>query len=130
MVYVGWPLGRVLLLAVSAMFLVIFLQVTMLHYRQNFRSAPMWSPVVETPLIALVAAVAAFINSTILLQVTGALLIIGVVSGLGGFYYHVRGVGERVGGYHLNNFLIGPPVMLPLTISAISALGLFALYWR
>ncbi len=130
MVYSGWPLGRVLLLAVSAMYLVIFLQVTMFHYRQNFRSAAMWSPVVEAPLIALVAAAAAFVNSAVLLQVTGILLIIGVVSGLGGFYYHVRGVGERVGGYRMNNFLIGPPVMLPLTISAVSALGLFALYWR
>lgn len=130
MIYSGWPLGRVLLLIVSAMFLVIFLQVTMFHYRQNFRSLAMWSPVVEAPLIALIAAIAAFVNSPLLLQATGILLVIGVASGLGGFYYHVRGVGERVGGYHLNNFLIGPPVMLPLTISAVSALGLFALYWR
>lgn len=130
MVYSGWPLGRVLLLAVSAMFLVIFLQVTMFHYRQNFRSAAMWSPVVESPLIALTAAVAAFANSSFWLQATGILLIIGLASGLGGFYYHVRGVGERVGGYRLNNFLIGPPIMLPLTVSAVSALGLFALYWR
>lgn len=130
MAYSGWPLGRVLLLFAAGMFLVVFLQVTMFHYRQNFRHFAMWSPVVETPLLAAVAAVAAIVNSPLLLQVTAILLIIGAVSGLGGFYYHVRGVGERVGGYRLNNFLIGPPIMLPLTISAISGLGLFALYWR
>jgi hypothetical protein len=40
------------------------------------------------------------------------------------------GVGQRVGGFSQSqNFLVGPPIVLPLMMSAISALGLLALYW-
>ncbi|MFC5448611.1 hypothetical protein [Paenibacillus aestuarii] len=47
-----------------------------------------------------------------------------------GFYFHFRGVGIRVGGWALRNFLIGPPVTLPLMFSALSVLGLIAIYWK
>ena len=43
---------------------------------------------------------------------------------------HIRGVGERVDGYKLRNFLIGPPLTLPALITAVSLLGLIALYWE
>lgn len=55
---------------------------------------------------------------------------LGVVSGMIGSYFHVRGVGIRVGGWVLRNFLIGPPVTLPMMFTAMSVLGLIAIYWR
>jgi hypothetical protein len=55
---------------------------------------------------------------------------VGVLDGLIGFYFHFRGVGIRVGGYELRKFLIGPPVVLPLMFTALSVLGLVAVYWR
>lgn len=59
----------------------------------------------------------------------GALCWFGMVAGLIGFYKHFRGVGQRVDGYRLHNFLVGPPVILPLFVSAFSALALLALHW-
>lgn len=129
--WVGWPLERLLLLMVSIMFLVVFIQVTLFHYRQNFRHWAMWAPVLLTPLGSIAALVLVFVpNQPWLVTALGILLAIGILAGLLGFYLHLRGVGERVGGYKLNNFLVGPPIMLPLTVFAISILGLLALHWR
>ncbi len=125
----GWPLARVLLLVTSTMFFVVFAQVTLFHYRQNFRHFAMWSPVLEAPILGALTLISVFYLPAWLVPVLNLTLGAGVLSGLAGTYYHVRGVGERVGGYHLNNFLIGPPVGLPLTLSAVSVLGLLALNW-
>ena len=65
-----------------------------------------------------------------LLGLVKVLFWLGVASGLVGFFYHVRGVGQRVDGYVLRNFLVGPPIILPLMFSALGVVGLFAAYWR
>ncbi|MNW22307.1 hypothetical protein D3C71_2237120 [compost metagenome] len=54
----------------------------------------------------------------------------GTFIGAVGFYFHFHGVGIRVGGWTMRNFLVGPPVILPVLFIAISALGLIAVYWR
>jgi len=51
------------------------------------------------------------------------------VAGVFGTFMHIRGVGERVGGYELRNFMIGPPLTLPALVSTVSLLGLIAMYW-
>lgn len=126
----GWPLSRVLLIFTGLALLMIFIQVTLFHYRQNFRHWAMWGPVVGAPLIGLVAVAMALFNLSWLQIPTAVLLGAGVLTGLGGFVLHVEGVGERVDGYRAQNFLVGPPVTLPLMVSAMGVLGLFALYWR
>jgi len=45
-----------------------------------------------------------------------------------GTYYHWAGVGARVDGYTWNNLMVGPPVTLPLMVSAMGVLALIALY--
>jgi hypothetical protein len=126
----GWSLDRVLLMVVGILFMGIFIQVTLFHYRQNFRHWSMWIPVLATPVFSLIALTLLFYNASWLRTTYGILLSIGVLAGMLGFYFHFRGVGERVGGYELRNFLIGPPVTLPLMVSGMSILGLMALYWR
>ncbi len=54
----GWPLSRVILLFTSLALLVIFVQVTLFHYRQNFRHWAMWGPVIGAPVIGLLKAAA------------------------------------------------------------------------
>ncbi|HZG14424.1 MAG TPA: hypothetical protein VE710_05310 [Candidatus Bathyarchaeia archaeon] len=126
----GWPLERVLLLLAGLAFALIFIQVTLFHSRQNFRHWSMWVPVIETPLFALVAIVLAFYQPGWLRLTFGLLMWLGLGGGIYGAYQHAVGVGQRVGGYsQTQNFLVGPPIILPLMISAISALGLLALYW-
>ncbi|MEF3304425.1 hypothetical protein [Paenibacillus sp. GYB003] len=126
----NWSLDRIVILFVSIAFLVIGVQVTMFHYRQNFNHKSMWAPVIAAPLffivgLALVSYYADWLRTLFL-----ALMWVGLLAGLVGFYYHFRGVGVRVGGWALRNFLIGPPITLPLLFSALSVLGLIALYWK
>lgn len=126
----GWPLSRVLFLFTALAFLMIFLQVTLFHSRQNFRHWAMWAPVIATPLLGVLLLALAFYNAPWLRTLTALLLSVGVLAGLGGFALHVEGVGERVDGYKMQNLLVGPPITLPLMVVAMSALGLLALYWR
>jgi hypothetical protein len=125
----GWSLDRVLIFAMGLLFLIIFVQVTLFHYRQNFRHWSMWIPVIATPVFGLCLILFAFYNAAWLLMVLTVLLSVGIAAGAFGTYMHVQGIGERVGGYKLRNFMTGPPLTLPAIISAISLLGLIALYW-
>ncbi|PKM82080.1 MAG: hypothetical protein CVU89_07010 [Firmicutes bacterium HGW-Firmicutes-14] len=126
----GWPWQRVILIFTGVAFLMIGLQVTLFHYRQNFRNWMMWVPVIATPVMGLLAVTLGFYNVPALRAVFAGLLAIGALAGAGGFVLHFEGVGERVDGYRINNFLVGPPVTLPLMVTALSVLGLIALYWR
>jgi hypothetical protein len=126
----GWSLDRVVVLFVSAAYVFIGIQVAMSHYRQNFRHIAMWGPVISAPVIVLAGLALVFLNTKWLAVLFQILLWVGAAEGLVGFYYHFAGVGVRVGGYEPRNFLLGPPVVMPLVFSAMSALGLLALYWR
>lgn len=62
----GWSLDRVVVIAMGVFFLVIFVQVTLYHYRQNFRHWSMWIPVTVAPLfgLALIVILANFVVET------------------------------------------------------------------
>ncbi len=130
MAWIGWPVSRVILLVISMVFFGIFVQVTMLHYRQNFRHWAQWIPVAALPVLATISLLITFYLTPTMIWATGILYGAGVGAGVGGLALHVTGVGERVGGYKLNNFLVGPPVVLPMMVTFISIIGLIALYWR
>ena len=125
-----WPIARVIFLFTGLALLLIFIQVTLFHYRQNFRHWAMWLPVLGTPAIGLLAIWLSINNSIGIRRITVVFLTIGLFAGVIGFFYHFRGVGQRVGGYKTANFLVGPPVILPLMVTAICILGLIAVYWR
>jgi len=125
----GWPLERVFLFAMGLLFLIIFVQVTLFHYRQNFRHWSMWIPVIATPLFGLCLIFITYYNVLWLRQTLTVLMSVGILAGAFGSYMHIHGVGERVGGYEMRNFLVGPPLTLPALISAASLLSLIALYW-
>lgn len=127
----GWPLHRVILLFTGLAFLLISAQVTMYHWRQNFRHIAMWSPVLAGPILGIGSLLLSFSNLPLLRIVMLWLFWFGVLSGLYGTILHANGVRQRVGGYsESQNILIGPPLVLPAMVSAISVLGLLALYWR
>lgn len=128
--WVGWPWDRVIIIFTGLAFLMIWLQVTLFHYRQNFRNWTMWIPVAALPLLGVFAILIGFYNLPSFRFIWVGLLASGALAGLAGFFLHFEGVGERVDGYRMHNFLVGPPVVLPLMVTAISALGIIALYWR
>lgn len=123
-----WSLDRVVILFVGLAYIFIGIQVSASHYRQNFHKKIMWAPVLYAPILSVLGIVVAC--SGALYQTYHWLLWGGVLAGLGGFYHHAKGVASRVGGFKLRNFLVGPPVILPLLFSAISVLGLLGYYWR
>ncbi|GIP34289.1 hypothetical protein [Paenibacillus sp. J2TS4] len=125
-----WSLNRLLILFVALAFLLIGLQVTFSHYRQNFHHKAMWFPVIESPLIFLAGLGLAFSPSGFFRFTFVFLLLAGVLIGIAGVYFHFKGVGVRVGGYASRNFLVGPPVVLPVVYIAMCVLGLIAVYWR
>jgi len=126
----GWPMDRVILLFTSVALLAIFVQVTLFHYRQNFRHWAMWGPVIGAPVIALFTLTLTFYDLPWLRTATAVFLSVGVLFGAVGTVLHINGVGQRVDGYKMQNFLVGPPLTLPLMVAAMSVLGLIALYWR
>ncbi|AQS59188.1 hypothetical protein [Desulforamulus ferrireducens] len=127
----GWPLSKVILLFTGIAMLLISLQVTLYHYRQNFRHWIMYSPVVGGPVIGFLTIALVFYPVPLLRSITIIMLLVGAALGVTGGYLHFNGIGERVGGYgEAQNYLVGPPLILPLMISAMCLLGLIALYWR
>lgn len=128
--WIGWPIERVLILFTGLAFLLLFIQVTLFHYRQNFRHWSMWIPVLGTPVFGLLSVLYGFYHVLVLGQILAVLFAVGFLAGGYGSFLHIRGVGQRVGGYELRNFLIGPPLVLPAMVSAISVLGFIALYGR
>jgi len=126
----GFTINQILYLVTAIMFAAIGVQVTLFHYRQNFRHFSMWGPVLTAPVLAASALLLFLADTAWLRTLFTVLLVVAVLEGLLGFYYHFTGVGQRVGGYKLNNFLVGPPPVLPLTVSVAGLLGLVAVFWR
>ncbi|WP_238402963.1 hypothetical protein [Paenibacillus mesophilus] len=126
----AWSLDRFLIFFVSVAFVLIGGQVTMFHYRQNFHHKSMWVPVVSAPFFFVTGLALTFYNAGWLRLLFTLFMAMGVLDGLVGVYFHAKGVRLRVGGWAMRNFLIGPPVILPFLFTAISALGIIAIFWR
>ena len=126
----AWSIDRVLIVFDAAAFLLIGIQAALFHYRQNFIRKTMWIPVVGAPVFFAAGLILAWYNAPWLRALFAVLMWLAVAEGLAGFYLHFRGVGVRVGGWALRNFLIGPPVVLPLMYAALGVLGLIAVYLK
>ena len=97
------------------------------HYKNNFRYAAQWSPIILSPLLAA-AAFASVKNRKIASTALPALsLVAGADAGVG-FFYHARGILRRPGGtkHLLYNIMYGPPIFAPLLFGAAAMLGLMA----
>ena len=97
------------------------------HYKNNFRYAVQWTPIVIAPLLAGVA----FGSVKSRRLATTALPAISIVAGADagvGFYYHARGVLRRPGGakHLLYNVMYGPPIFAPLLFGAAGMLGVLS----
>lgn len=128
--WAGWPLERMLLVIVGLAFILLFVQVTLFHSRQNFRHWAMWLPVLATPIDGIVSLFLVFYPVTWMRLLFSILMWTSIGAGVYGAFLHASGIRQRVGGFsESQNFLVGPPIILPLMISAMGAVGLLALYW-
>jgi hypothetical protein len=97
------------------------------HYKNNFRYAVQWTPIVLAP--ALAAASFGSVKSRRLATTAlPALSLLASADAAVGFYYHGRGVLRRAGGskHLLYNIMYGPPIFAPLLFGAAGMLGLLA----
>lgn len=101
------------------------------HDRASFGNRMMWLPVALGP-VGFVAGMAGAINKraakTLLPAVSAAI----VANGLQGTYLHLRGIGQRPGGWRLGlyNIEMGPPLLAPLLMSMVGGMGLLAAILR
>jgi hypothetical protein len=126
----GWTVDRAALVFSGFMYLGIWVQVSLLHWAGGFKRLPMWGPVLVTPLIIGGAVAGAVTRAGAWGWVAAALLALGVLDGLVGVFYHVRGISSQIGGLSVRNILSGPPPILPLAYALIGLLGLGGLLWN
>lgn len=127
--WTGWPLERFLYLFVGAAYMMIWIQVSLFHWRGGFRSKFMWGPVLYTPLLFMAAFLMGFRHGGVLDTAYVVIFAIGALEGMGGFILHARGVASLVGGFNVRNLMAGPPIILPAMYMAMGALGLLIFYW-
>ena len=118
---------RALALATAASALFSWVEALYSHYKNNFRYTIQWSPIIVAPLL-IGASLAAIWNRTIARTLLPLISIVAVINGVIGFYYHVRGVGRRPGGFKkpVYNIMYGPPVLAPMIFAASGFIGILA----
>ncbi len=126
----GWALERVVLLLAAIMYMGVWLQLTLFHWRARFRLTAMLWPVLLTPLTILFALAAIASRDGFAGRAALVLLSLSLLLGMVGLVLHLRGVHRRFGGITWGNLAEGPPPALPMAYTLIAVLGLIGLLWQ
>jgi hypothetical protein len=120
---------RSLALLTAATSVVSGLEVAYEHYRGSYSRRVMYTPVVLSILLA-VAGVAGFFSRRAARGVLRIVSLVTLVDAFVGFYFHVRGIKRKPGGWRLpmTNMIMGPPIFAPLLFGTSAYLGLIASY--
>jgi hypothetical protein len=107
------------------------LEVSYEHYKGSYSNPIMYTPVVLSGALAgtaLLGAVNAWSARVLLRWVS----IVTLADGVTGFFFHVRGIARKPGGWTLpvTNIVMGPPIFAPLLFGTSAYLGLLASYLR
>jgi hypothetical protein len=97
------------------------------HYKNNFRYAVQWTPIIIAPLLAA-ASFGAVRSRRVATKALPAISAVAAADSAIGFYYHARGVLRRPGGtkHLIYNIIYGPPIFAPLLFGAAGMLGILA----
>ncbi len=116
-----------LLTAVTS--IVSGLEVAYEHYRGSYSRRVMYTPVILSVLLAG-AGVAGFFSRRAARTVLRLTAFVTLVDAAVGFYFHVRGIYRKPGGWRLpmTNMVMGPPIFAPLLFGTSAYLGLIASY--
>ena len=120
---------RSLSLLTAAASVISGLEVAYEHYRGSYSRRVMYTPVILSGVLA-VAAIAAFFSRRAARTVLRAASFITLVDAGVGFYFHIRGIARKPGGWRLpmTNLIMGPPILAPLLFGTSAYLGLIASY--
>ncbi len=122
---------RSLCLIVATTSVASGLEVGYEHYKGSYSNPVMYTPVALSAVLAgsgLLGVFSPTCARTILRWVSSATLADGMI----GFFFHVRGVARKPGGWSLpvTNIVLGPPIFAPLLFGTSAYLGLMASYLR
>lgn len=120
---------RSLALLTAATSVISGLEVAYEHYRGSYSRRVMYTPVILSGLLAA-AGVAAFLSRRAARTVLRLASVVTLVDAGVGFYFHVRGIHRKPGGWRLpmTNMIMGPPIFAPLLFGTSAYLGLIASY--
>jgi hypothetical protein len=120
---------RSLALLTAATSVISGLEVAYEHYRGSYSRRVMYTPVILSLLLA-VAGVAAFFSRRAARSVLRLVSAVTIIDAGIGFYFHVRGIKRKPGGWRLpmTNIMMGPPIFAPLLFGTSAYLGLIASY--
>lgn len=107
------------------------LEVGYQHYRGSYSRRVMYTPVLLSGAL-FVAGMAAFASKRATKSVLRPVAALTLLDGVVGFYFHVRGIARKPGGWRfpMTNMVMGPPVFAPLLFGLSAYLGLIATWLR
>lgn len=115
--------------AVSGLFTGI--EVGYEHYRGSYGQRIMYTPLILSFVLAIVGAWTALrrgVAPIVLRLVSLATMVDGAI----GFFFHIRGIARKPGGWRLPlfNLIMGPPLFAPLLFSTVGFLGVITSFLR
>lgn len=99
------------------------------HYRGNFHRAPMYAPVVVPTLFAAAAFLHLGVREPWARWTFAAACALLLLMACAGAFFHVQGTARQTGGFNLDNLMVGPPVLAPLSFAMLAVLGIMGLLW-
>jgi hypothetical protein len=122
---------RTLALMAGSSSILAGLEVSYEHYKGSFGQKVMWTPVVLSGAMTG-AGIWGFFSTWAARTVLRWVSVITLLDSLIGFFFHVRGVARKPGGWRLpvTNIVMGPPIFAPLLFGVSAYLGLIASYLR
>lgn len=111
--------------------LITGLEVGYEHYRGSYSRRVMYTPVILSGAL-FGAGLLAFASKRAARRVLRPVAAITLIDAAIGFYFHVRGVARKPGGWRLplTNTVMGPPIFAPLLFGIAAYLGLIASFLR
>ncbi|MGB6904796.1 MAG: hypothetical protein WBD98_18340 [Acidobacteriaceae bacterium] len=122
---------RSLCLLVSVTSVASGLEVGYEHYKGSYSNGVMYTPVALSAALAG-AGLAGVFSRWAACVALRSVSVITLADGVIGFFFHVRGVARKPGGWKLpvTNIVMGPPIFAPLLFGTSACLGLMASYLR
>jgi hypothetical protein len=107
------------------------LEVSYEHYKGSYSNPVMYTPVALSGALAA-AALFGSLNQWGARAALRAVSVVTLADGVIGFFFHVRGIARKPGGWKLpvTNIVMGPPIFAPLLFGTSAYLGLLASYLR
>jgi hypothetical protein len=122
---------RSLSLMAGASSILAGLEVSYEHYKGSYGQKVMWTPVVLSGAMTG-AGIWGFFSKWAARTVLRWISAVTLLDSLIGFFFHVRGIARKPGGWRLPvaNIVMGPPIFAPLLFGVSAYLGLIASFLR